>query len=234
MSSKFRTVSGAALMLVLIPIFAGLLACMPVPIGDPERSKIDPDITGVWAVTAEVDDEDHDPAFYLFEPYDKRTWLITGVPVLEGDLVDLSKYDFSSYESYRAMIRDYGVRSDQLYTDEVVLYKAWITKLGGIRFLTWESKGALNDGTFETEYWLVHRIEKRSKDILELIMVNGEADAFDGLDKTRKAYERALRKNAKNPDIYGEDGQEYVVRLERVQADELTFVENLASYVISD
>ena len=222
-------------MLVLIPIFAGLLACMPVPIGNPERSKVDPDLSGVWAATVISEDEpDPDPAFYLFEPYDKRTWLITGIPVFEGGSADLSKYDFTTYDGYRGMIRDYKVHADQIYTDEVVLYKAWITKLGGVRFLTWESKGALNDGTFDTEYWFVHRVEKRNKDTVDLIMVNSEAEAFDGLDKTRKAYERALRKNAKNPDIYGDDGEEFVTRLKRVEAGELPFVEKLASYVISD
>ena len=53
MSAKLRSISGALLMLVIIPILAGLLACMPVPIGNPERSRIDPAITGVWAFMEE-------------------------------------------------------------------------------------------------------------------------------------------------------------------------------------
>ena len=48
MRPNVRSASGMVLMLAIIPIFAGLLACMPVPIGDPERSRIDPEITGVW------------------------------------------------------------------------------------------------------------------------------------------------------------------------------------------
>ena len=35
MTPKIRSFSGAALMLVVIPIFVGLLACMPVPVGNP-------------------------------------------------------------------------------------------------------------------------------------------------------------------------------------------------------
>jgi hypothetical protein len=74
MNSRSRSLSGAALMLLIVPIFAGLLACMPVPIGDPERSRIDPDLTGVWAVIASGESFD-ESGFYVFEPYDKRTWL---------------------------------------------------------------------------------------------------------------------------------------------------------------
>jgi hypothetical protein len=37
MRNKIRSISGAVLMLMIIPIIVGLLACMPVPIGDPAR-----------------------------------------------------------------------------------------------------------------------------------------------------------------------------------------------------
>jgi hypothetical protein len=74
MKPNTRSVSGALLMLIIAPVIIGLLACMPVPIGDPERSRIDPEITGVWFFHG-----DGDPGFYAFEPYDKRTWLLSGV-----------------------------------------------------------------------------------------------------------------------------------------------------------
>ena len=55
MRPNIRTVSGAILMLAIIPIFAGLLACMPVPIGNPEKSRIDPEISGVWLAAADAE-----------------------------------------------------------------------------------------------------------------------------------------------------------------------------------
>ena len=47
-----RTFTGALLMLGILPIFAGLLACMPeyVPLGDPEKSRIDPELNGYWFI----------------------------------------------------------------------------------------------------------------------------------------------------------------------------------------
>ena len=55
MTPKIRSFSGAALMLVIIPIIAGLLACMPVPIGDPERSRVDPGLNGAWVLQSDDD-----------------------------------------------------------------------------------------------------------------------------------------------------------------------------------
>ena len=71
MKPRIRSASGAVLMLAIIPAIVGLLACMPVPIGDPERSRIDPEITGAWVWL-----NDGDSSFFVFEPYDKRTWLL--------------------------------------------------------------------------------------------------------------------------------------------------------------
>ena len=68
MTPKIRSFSGAALMLVIIPMFAGLLACMPVPVGDAERSRVDPGLNGAWVLAS-----DSDLTIYQFVPWDKRT-----------------------------------------------------------------------------------------------------------------------------------------------------------------
>ena len=41
MKARTRSISGALMMLVIVPLFAGLLACMPeyVPLGNPERAR---------------------------------------------------------------------------------------------------------------------------------------------------------------------------------------------------
>ena len=65
MTKNTRSLCGAILMLMIIPIFAGLLACMPVPIGNPERSRIDPDLNGPWAM-----EDGGDVNLYLYQPYD--------------------------------------------------------------------------------------------------------------------------------------------------------------------
>ena len=89
MKPNVRSFSGAALMLVIIPIFAGLLACMPVPVGDPERSRIDPDLNGVWAMDGEEDLE----GIYLFQPWEAPQSLLE-----ECDITLGSHYPFPIVE----------------------------------------------------------------------------------------------------------------------------------------
>lgn len=162
-----RSTTGAILMLAIVPFVIGLLACMPVPIGNPERSRIDPELSGVWLVST-----DGDEALYALEPWDKRTWLVTGAAATVEDGLS------------------------------IVVYKAWRSKHGGEWFMTWEPRINYDNADFQPEMWLVFREEREGDSRLLLHMVNGEDDVFEGLDNTRRAYEKALRKNARNPDIY--------------------------------
>ncbi len=233
MTPKSRTWSGAALMLVLIPLFAGLLACMPVPIGNPERSRIDPDLMGVWAILA-THESDGDPIFYVFEPYDKRTWLVTGISLVGGSDVDLEKYDFSSYAGYENLASNEKGSFSQVSADKIILYKAWTVKLAGEIFFTWEPKGVVDSLGEDPEYWLVHKITRTDERTLVLNTVNGEAEPFKDIDKTRRAYERVLKKHVDDPVIYGESDDELRIMLMRIDGPVLAFFEDIADTIISD
>ena len=203
-------------MLVIIPVFAGLLACMPVPIGNPERSRIDPDISGVWV--QELDGEFD--ALYLYQPYDKRTWLVVGATLEEGAAYQGESFDIETSEDALRVLADHHVGEDGITSPTTIAIKAWLTKLGGERFMTWEMVGGFNpDGTYKPEMWYVFRVEKIDKDHLELYMVNGEHEAFDDILKPadyegddyvkamRRKWERALAKVAKHvddDDLYAE------------------------------
>lgn len=231
MKSKSRSLSGAALALVVIPIFAGLLACMPVPIGDPERSRIDPDLAGVWAVLASGENFE-EAGFYVFEVYDKRTWLVTGAGLIDGDDLDSSNYDMTSYDGFVELAAAEPVDEGHVSIDSIQVYKAWLKKLGGELFMTWEPKLLLDEGIPEPDVWLVYRVVKTDRDRFELHYVDGESDLFDGVDETRRAYERVVRKNAKNPELYlEEDGADAV--LVRVQESELEFFEELLNIIVN-
>ena len=67
-----RSRGGLLVSVVMFPILLGVMGCfeLPAPIGDPERSRIEPDITGIWL----VDGGDLDGLMLIFEPYDRRTW----------------------------------------------------------------------------------------------------------------------------------------------------------------
>ena len=225
MKPRTRSATGAVLMLAIIPAIIGLLACMPVPIGDPERSRVDPDITGVWSYV-----EGSEIAFYAFDAYDKRTWLLTGVGLEEGESADFSGYDIESSQDLGQLLENETVGEEGATASEVVLYKAWRTKLGGEWFMTWEGLFPHAEEEFVPEYWYVFRIQKTDENTLDLYMVDGEDDRFEEVKKTRRAYERVLKKNARDPDLFADEP----LRFSRVSPEHLGFVEELADEVIAD
>ena len=222
MKPTTRSISGAVLMLAIIPAIIGILACMPVPIGDPERSRIDPEISGVWVWL----DSDDDDAFYAFEPYDKRTWLLTGIPIEEGKDADFSDYDLDEYDDLVHLMENEAIGDDGATATGTVVYKVWRTKLGGEWFMTWEPKAVFNQDNFKPEVWWVFRVDRPDANSLDLYMVGG--DLFKGVEENRRAFERVIKKNARNPDLYDDEP----LRLVRVQPEHLDFFEDLAGEII--
>ena len=94
MKPRNRSLTGAAIAVFLLPVFAGLLACLPVPIGDPEKSRIDSDISGMW-----ISSDGSQTMIHLYVPYDKRTWLLTTYGI-EIDNEFCSDEDFETTEDF--------------------------------------------------------------------------------------------------------------------------------------
>lgn len=233
MTPKSRSLSGAALALVLIPIFAGLLACMPVPIGNPERSRIDPELSGVWAVL-QTEGSGSDAIFYIIEPYDKRTWLVTGGAMGAGEDSDLSDYDLASYSGFIELAATESVNKNSVYLDEMIVYKAWLKKLGGEIFMTWEPKIYLDEGIGVPDTWMVYRLEKDGHDRIKMHLLDGDSDLFNDVEKTRRAYEKVIRKNALNPELYGytDEDDAIFMTFARVQEPEMFFFEELVALIV--
>jgi len=235
MKPNIRSVSGALLMMVIIPIFAGLLACMPVPVGNPERSRIDADLNGAWILG-----DDGDSAMYLFQPYDKRTWLIVGAQFQEGKESGIEDLEIGTAADALAALRKFPVGEKGITSRTTVAYKAWLTKLGGEQFLTWEPVGGINDdGSFTPEAWYVYKVVKVSADRVNLYMLNSEHDVFDDIvgpddyegddyaRDMRRTWERAIKKNIKNAELFGEPTVMY-----RVQSSDLEKAAELFQEVI--
>ena len=231
MKSRSRSFSGVALMLVLIPALAGILACMPVPIGDPERSKIDTDLIGVWAAVPSGDNPD-EAAFYVFERYDKRTLLITGISLAAGADSSLSDYDLSTYDGYASLAATASIGEDNVYVEAIVIYKAWLKKLGGELFMTWEPKAWLENGIPEPEVWFVYRVIDKGPDRLQLRWLNGESTLFNDVDETRRAYEKVIRRNVDDPELYYEAIDLDDMKLVRIQEGEMEFFANLLGSIV--
>ena len=212
MKPNIRSISGAALMLVIISIFAGLLACMPVPSGDHERSRVDKDISGVWLM-----DGDGSVEAYMFRPYDKRTWLVMGAEFNPGKEFVGEKLEIETIQDAIVALETYPIGSKGLTSTSTVAYKAWLTSLGGERFMTWENVGGFrDDGSFTPEYWFVFKIHKTSNEKFELFMLNPEHKTFDDIvmpkdyqgddyvRKMRRTWERAIKKAIDDPELYGD------------------------------
>lgn len=221
MKPHVRSTTGAVLTLAIICVFAGLLACMPVPIGDPEHSRIDPAINGVW--TASVGDDA--AALYLFRPYDKRTWLLLGAEIGAGAGYEGELPDIGTHADVIRLLEQQPVGDAGITVTTAVIYKAWRTRLGGAWFMTWEPVGGMNDdGSFSADYWVVFRLDTIGEDefILRLVDVDHETfddivdpDEYEGDDYAgdmRHTWERALKRAIDDPELYIDDGGTWVLR----------------------
>lgn len=236
MKANLRSVSGALLMLLIIPIFAGLLACMPVPIGDPERSRVDPWFSGYWI----MDDAGDVCCLYLMSPWDKRTMVITGIAIDVDTKNGDEAAEVESTEAFIALLR--ARTDDSLVVEESTIYKAWITKLARRPFMTWQNVGVTRDeGNFMPEYWWVWQYEKVGDDTLLLRMIDSSHDAFEDIVKPedydgedyhiamRRAWEKAIRKHINDDGVLSEDA----VRMRRLPSDLTETAEELFGEIIA-
>ena len=196
MKGNQRSFTGAVIGLALVPVFIGLLACLPVPIGNPEKSRIDPELSGMWLMNNET--------IVLLEPYDKRTWLLSGVEIkripdncvteqksetpveneeVKAEAVDIEQDDIAD-DRYAELVAELEADTNGCYgTDEVTLYKAWRSEFGKRPFLTWEPMGAYDEaGRSGEKIYYGFRIDKVDTDSFRLWMINIDADEFEDLE----------------------------------------------------
>jgi len=204
MTPRTRSIGGGLMMLMIIPVIVGLLACMPeiAPLGNPERAKIDHELTGVWL----MEGDDEVVGVLYFEPYDKRTWLLFIIEHEEGDELDLGEETIETYDDMVEILTDEvrGVGSKGITVSEVYTYKSWTTKLRGETFLIWVPKGQLrDDGTFGGDFAWNWHLKKITPTHFEIRFINFGDPIFEDVDLTnRRALEKVIRKNVNNEALY--------------------------------
>jgi hypothetical protein len=198
-----RSRTGLLLTLALIPLLLGVLACfrLPVPVGDPEKSRIDPAMSGIW-----IGHLDGDAVIFVLDPYDKRTWLLSFISLVTGqDPKPAAASDAGVKEPepetshLRFLDADYEL---PIKIDYVGLFKSWLTKIKGVTFITWESKN-LSDTlpAMVPDSWLVFRVIQSDENILYLDLFASETDGFDDV-KTSKEAEKIIRRHVNDPEFY--------------------------------
>jgi hypothetical protein len=198
-----RSRAGLLLTLALIPLLLGVLACveLPVPVGDPEKSRIDPAMSGIW-IGNFADDE----TIIVLDPYDKRTWLLSLINLDTGEDSELAEVSDTGVEEperaispLRFLHPDY---EHPIKIDDVALFKSWLTKIKGVTFITWESKN-LSDTLPDMvpEGWWVYRVRQSDEGILYLDMLNSNVDGLNKA-KTRKEAEKIIRRHVNDAEFY--------------------------------
>jgi hypothetical protein len=182
----------------------GVLACfeLPVPVGDPEKSRIDPTMSGIWIGYMESDAA----VIMVLDPYDKRTWLLSLISLDTGqdpEPAEASDAGAKEPEPETSPLRflhpDY---EHPIKIDEFSFFKSWLTKIKGVTFITWESKN-LSDTLPDMvpEGWWVYRVRQSDEGILYLDLFGSEADSFDEV-KTSKEAEKIIRRHVNEPEFY--------------------------------
>ena len=210
-----RSWAGLVVSILILPILLGVMACfiLPVPIGNPEKSRIDPALTGAWIT--QIDDG----AWVLvFEPFDKRTWLVTWLfleEVLDETATDGTGEDNAATSAEKEPDPEDSTSTEssnekksvldllidgQFEIENVGIHKGWLTKIKGERFMTWEPKLILSSERAMTpEFWWITRIRKLDDNYLTLDYIN--PDAFEDVE-TRSQAEKLIRRNIKNPELF--------------------------------
>jgi hypothetical protein len=227
-----RRLGGVILAAIMIPVFIGLMACMPVPIGDPERSRIDPERAGAWVGVV-----DGGALLLLYQPYDKRTWLMRHYEL--DDDFDEPAIDYS-YEEVVA-----NIDSSATIFDKFAIYKVWHTQIDDHEFEVWQHwceedfcDGLPDSVTGEPEYRIYYawRVERLGADRIRLYMVDGEHDDFDAIEgygdevdgvstpEVSREVVRVIQKHIDDPEYYEYDDDEdsfVMFRMRQEDYDEL-------------
>jgi hypothetical protein len=195
---KARLTSAAFLALVAVPSIIGLQGCdeISVPVGNLERSRADPVLSGVWLAS----NPDESALLAFIEPYDKRSWLIWAIDLRRKKADSEDKTVGPPVDP--AALPGWLEQGDE-EVESMGPFKVWLTRLGGERFLVLEPMLQLSTQEgIGADDWYVFRIEMRGNDAFAASMVDPN---FQDLDKvtTSRAAEAIIRKNARNPALYG-------------------------------
>ena len=174
----WRSWVGLVVALPVIAVVLGIVACLPVPVGDPEKSKVDQKLVGGWL--AKTDDAERE--LYVVRAFDARAYLVQGFNYKETNGVVEAK--------------------------AAGLLKGWLTDLGGAQFITLQPLPAEEPLGFADkdakQTWEVMKLEWKGAE-LTVRPVNGDCDLLKDV-KTQAEAEKVITANVANDKIYDKAG----------------------------
>jgi hypothetical protein len=173
-----RTVLAVALFIPLAAVLLVTSACLPVPVGNPETSKVDETLSGIYQLQNQ-NPADKDTALAILKPWDAKTYIL----------------DYVTTET-----------KDNNENRQIQHFKCWLTTIAGKTFITCQPmdgiKPLLNVPDTEKPVWLVLRLNKVPSG-LEILMVNPDSDFLKNLTK-QEEFEAAIKAHAEDKGLYGE------------------------------
>ena len=174
MTAKSRTFVSIALFLPLAAILLATFACLPAPVGDPETSKVDEALTGVYR-----GGDAQQTILAVLRPWDAKTYLLTYMAVEKKD-------DKESHAEmhFKAWLTSLG--------GQTFLTAQPMDDLSDI----------LHTDNPEKKYWAVFRLDKTPTGLVAS-MIKPDSDFVKGLD-TRDQLEAAIKAHVNDKDLYGD------------------------------
>ena len=210
-----RSRIGLFVAVLMLPALLGAMGCfgLTAPIGNPERSRVDPALTGIWA-TDFYPKGNGDAWIWILETYDRRGWLVSWLSLETTYWANPSRLETSD----ETIPIQEMLRADYLELSEITINKAWLTEISGHRFLIFEPRLQIGENPpMQTQFWWTMRIDMENRNRMKLEFINLEFDGFEqAMDKFSdsisqeqlgKLFERVIRKNIDDPELFMEEGE---------------------------
>lgn len=179
-SNSFIGGTGKWIFAVTVALALGLAGCLPIPLGDPETSKVDAGLVGVWILKGGENDT---PELLAVQKYDARTYLVTDMKYAKrpgGGYVSKGQFDA----------------------------KAWLTPVAGETFITGEFKEpkSLVEATDKAYY--VAKLTRHGDEV-KLQAVDEQFIKDANVTKPAELT-KVITDNLKNPKLYEADATTFV------------------------
>jgi hypothetical protein len=177
-----RTLLAIALSLPLAVILFTAFACLPAPVGDPEKSKVDESLSGIYQAVPKEAGDKKETTIAILRPWDAKTYLL----------------------NYMVVGKDESNKDQH----EMQLYKAWLTTIEGKLFITGQPVDDVNfalgadNSEKQPRYWVVLRIDKVPTG-LEARMVSPDSAIMKEL-KTQAEIEAAIKAHVNDKELCGD------------------------------
>jgi hypothetical protein len=99
--TMFRIDCRRAAFAVLVGAALCAAGCLPVPLGDPEKARVDARLTGVW----EWREENGQINLVVFRPYDDRTWVVDALTGEPGEGSAIRPVRRSTYKGWLTAVK---------------------------------------------------------------------------------------------------------------------------------